>query len=275
MRLSERGPAKLVLAALLVAVICPSSGSGEDVEALLKKGIELRRHGRDREALVEFQRAAQISRTARVTAQIALAEQALGLWVEAESDMREALASAQDPWIAKNRSVLEGALGTVRNHVGTVEIWGAPEGGEVLLDDKMVGHLPSTGPISFATEDLDLVVRAPGYLQIKRTIHIQIGAANREHVDLRRLPPPERRIEVAVAPVPASKPPPSVDLASQLPAPPPVEDEHAPIYRKWWFWGGVGAVVIGAAAFLVLSRSGGTTHSCPPDISSGQCFPSP
>jgi hypothetical protein len=181
-----------VLAALLVAVICPSSGSGEDVEALLKKGIELRRHGRDREALVEFQRAAQISRTARVTAQIALAEQALGLWVEAESDMREALASAQDPWIAKNRSVLEGALGTVRNHVGTVEIWGAPEGGEVLLDDKMVGHLPSTGPISFATEDLDLVVRAPGYLQIKRTIHIQIGAANREHVDLRSCQRPHR-----------------------------------------------------------------------------------
>jgi hypothetical protein len=264
-----------MLAALLLAVVYPLNGSGEDVEALLKKGIELRRHGRDREALAEFQRAAKISRTPRVTAQIALAEQALGLWVDAESDMREALANAQDPWIAKNRPVLEGALGTVRGHVGTVEIWGAPDGAEVLLDDKLLGHLPSAGPTSFATEDLELVVRAPGYLQIKRILHIQLGAANREHVDLRRSPPPETRTDVAVVPVPVSKPPPSVDLASRPLAAPPGEDEHAPIYRKWWFWGGVGAVVIGAGAFLVLSRAGGTAHSCPSDIPSGQCFPSP
>src|SRR5436305_2127194 len=136
MRLLESGRVRLALAALLIAAVYPSYGSGEDVEALLKKGIELRRNGRDREALAEFQRAAQISRTARATAQIALAEQALGLWVEAESDIKDALASAQDPWIAKNRAVLEGALRTIRNHVGTLEIWGAPEGAEVLLEDK-------------------------------------------------------------------------------------------------------------------------------------------
>src|SRR5437868_3732788 len=110
MRLSEFGRVRLVMAALLLVTVCPSSGSSEGVEDLLKKGIELRRNGRDREALAEFQRAAQIGRTPRVTAQIALAEQALGMWVEAESHMREALASAQDPWVAKNRAVLEGAL---------------------------------------------------------------------------------------------------------------------------------------------------------------------
>src|SRR4029079_3161112 len=96
-------------------------------------------------------------------------------------------------------------------------------GAEVLLDDKMVGHLPSTGPISFATEDLDLVVRAPGYLQIKRTLHTQIGAANREHVDLRRSTPPETKIAavpaVAVATVSSSSP--FVDIASRPPVPAP------------------------------------------------------
>jgi hypothetical protein len=188
-RFLRRAGVGAVLAFLLGVGICPSPASSEDVDAILKKGNDLRRQGRDREALAEFQRAAGIGESARVTAQIALAEQALGLWVEAESHMVKALAAAGDPWIAKNRATLEGALGTVRRHVGTVEIWGTPEGAEVLFDGKIAGHLPSVGPISVASDEVGLQVRASGYGDVKRTLRVEMGAAIREHVDLRRLPP--------------------------------------------------------------------------------------
>ncbi len=80
----------LTVAALLSVGILPSTALSEDLDAILRKGNELRRVGRDREALAEFQRAARIANTARVNAQIALAEQALGLWVEAETHMAKA-----------------------------------------------------------------------------------------------------------------------------------------------------------------------------------------
>ena len=47
---------------MMGAVMLPGLGAAESVEALLKKGNDLPRQGRDREALVEFQRAARTSR---------------------------------------------------------------------------------------------------------------------------------------------------------------------------------------------------------------------
>lgn len=38
----------------------------------------------------------------------------------------------------------------------------------------------------------------------------------------------------------------------------PIEPPPRPLYRRWWFWGGVGAVVVGAvAAGILLSRGDG------------------
>jgi hypothetical protein len=94
------------LAGCLLSLVVTATAAAEDVDALIKHGNDLRRKGRDRDALAEFQRAAQINETPRVTAQMALAEQALGLWVEAEGHLTKALGHERDPWIAKNRAVL-------------------------------------------------------------------------------------------------------------------------------------------------------------------------
>jgi hypothetical protein len=59
----------------------------QDVEAIINRGIALRLEGRDLEALVEFERAYAMNPTPRARAQIALAHQALGAWVPAESEI--------------------------------------------------------------------------------------------------------------------------------------------------------------------------------------------
>src|SRR6185295_12934104 len=79
-----------------------STAFAEDVDSILRHGNELRRQGRDAEALTEFQRAARIEESPRTTAQVALAEQALGMWPEAESHLSSALGRDSDPWIRKN-----------------------------------------------------------------------------------------------------------------------------------------------------------------------------
>jgi tetratricopeptide (TPR) repeat protein len=67
---------------------------------------------------------------------------------------------------------------------------------------------------------------------------------------------------IAAAPAPAPAPPP----AAPPPAPEPVvaatvtapadDGEHVPLHKRWWFWAGVGGVVIvGVTTALLLSHS--------------------
>src|ERR1044071_3638585 len=96
------------LSAIALALTCSLAGataradpsSGEMVD----KGIQLRREHRDAEALAQFKRAEQLNPAPRIKAQIGLAEQALGQWVEAERDLNLALSANEDPWIADHEA---------------------------------------------------------------------------------------------------------------------------------------------------------------------------
>ena len=69
-------------------------------------------------------------------------------------------------------------------------------------------------------------------------------------------PPPDERVvvpapdRVADRAVPIAEPPPA-------PAPAAPRDRPArPIYKRWWFWAGVGAVSVATVAIVVVSSSG-------------------
>jgi hypothetical protein len=79
-------------------------------------------------------------------------------------------------------------------------------------------------------------------------------------------PPPAEAPPAApvVVPSPSPPPPPSAAPAVESAAPsvplltetaPPPEPSHRPIWKRWWFWTGVGAVVAGGVvAAILLSR---------------------
>src|SRR5215471_3743382 len=91
---------------IALALVVAQPAMAEDAEALVKRGVELRKKGHDREALAEFQKALAIRETPRVLAQIGLAEYALGLWLPAEEHLNGALHHPSDPWIQRNRAAL-------------------------------------------------------------------------------------------------------------------------------------------------------------------------
>lgn len=178
--------------ALIVLVGATSAAHAEDADALIHKGIELRKQGKDQDALEVFRRAQALAPTPRAAAQLGFAEQALGRWVDAYEHVDDALHAANDPWIAKNRPVLESSLATIRKHVGEVEILGEPGGAEVRVDGRPQGTLPLNRRIRAAAGTISVEVRAAGFLPVTRAVVVTPEELVRETIILQpvtSLPP--------------------------------------------------------------------------------------
>src|SRR5580704_11727693 len=103
-----------LLATALLLVAGTARAQPSDPEPLVKEGIELRRLHRDADALEAFRRAFALAPAPRTLAQIALAEQALGRFVDAEADLQRAISSGEDPWIRRSARALEVGLADIR-----------------------------------------------------------------------------------------------------------------------------------------------------------------
>jgi hypothetical protein len=185
-----------------LALASPSSHADAAADALVEEGVSLREQGRDEEALERFRRAYAIEPSARARAQIALAEQALGRWVEAERDLLAALAHGTDRWIVKHEVALRGALATIAKHVGDVVIVGGVPGAEVRIDGVRQGVLPLTEPLRLEAGTHTLEVEAPGYYPVSRPVTVGPASPARVSLDMHRR-------SAAPSGVPAELPPPT------------------------------------------------------------------
>ena len=278
----ERGRAGarvfIALAALL-ACLAATVGSARAGEAddLVKQGLELRRKGRDAQALELFKRAHELSPGARTAAQLGFAEQALGMWTDAEAHLAAALKHDEDPWIKKNRAVIRKAADFVVSHLGTLEVWGKPDGAEVLIGGTVAGVLPLAAPLRVSAGTVSITVRAAGHVELARVIEVAGGAIVRERFELPRTktqtqtPAPRPVLSPTstsgnVASAQGSDQRPLVQLRAQ-PTTEPAPAESRSIFSRWWFWTIVGGVAIagGATAYLL-------THprsTCPGGTCSG------
>src|SRR5258706_8057668 len=186
--IASRRAARLV-AGLVVswAITSPSSAfADEDASALVRQGVALRRDHRNDEAAAVFARAAALSPKPSVRAQLALAEQAVARWLDAEHDLDAALAAEDDPWIAKNRAALEENRGIVRQHLGWITVDCDVEGADVRLDGRALSRGTQTRAV---VGEGALDVTATGYLPEARRVTI----ASAEHLRVPvTLAPPAR-----------------------------------------------------------------------------------
>src|SRR5688572_6506463 len=142
------------------------AAASPEVEALVQQGIELRRTGRDPEALAAFQAAVEREPSFRNKLHLAAAHQALGHWQEADSLLREALRADDDPYVRRHRATLERAAEFVGRRMGNLDVQGGPEGAEVRVNGKLQGTLPLAAPLRVPVGSYTLEVRLDGYYSV-------------------------------------------------------------------------------------------------------------
>ncbi len=219
----------------MCAIASPSAlAQDDDAQALVRQGVELRRAHRNQLALEAFERAMQLSPTPAVQAQVALAEQALGKWLDAARDLEAGPAQGDGPWIAKNRAAPEEARAVVEEHLAylTVDV-------DVATAQIELGGvaLPRGAEQRVLAGPGTLVTRATGYAP---DVH-DIGLAPKEHAHLTIAlvpfaPPPP-------PPAPAPAPAPTVGAPAAAPAEPP----HGPVHHATSNAGPIVLGVIGVA----------------------------
>jgi len=177
-----RGMAAGVLAGLglmlavgsgVAAAAAAAEETGED--ATIRHALQLRKRGNDREALVELRRAYDLWHSPRAAAQLGFAEQALGMWPQAEAHVGEALRGKDDRWIRKNRGTVEQALATIRAHVGRVEIVGGEPGAQVTINGQPAGALPLADAVAVSAGPVEIEVRAAGFAPSVKTVNVAVG----------------------------------------------------------------------------------------------------
>lgn len=161
-----------------------AGGGASSEEALISRGIALRETRQDVAALDAFRRAYDLKKSPRALAQVALAEQALGRWAPAEADLGHALARTDDPWIARNKTLLGQALAEIQDHLGWLQLAGGVPGAEVRVDGASVATLPLATPLRVNAGRVTLEVRAASYVPLARTVVIPKRGLARETVAL-------------------------------------------------------------------------------------------
>jgi hypothetical protein len=187
--------------------------------------------------LKEFRRAYELSKSARALAQIALAEQALGRWLEAESYLTEALTHTEDSWIGHNKKSLNQALNDIQGHLGSLELPGEAKEGTVKVDGVQVATLPLTKSLRVPAGSIALEVQAPGYLPIVRTVVVPARGLAREPLVFVAVPP-------AAKPLPPQENPP-LQLAGGTLTP---KEEKPQAQPSTWGTGRTVGVILGVAA---------------------------
>jgi len=167
-------PVMVFVATFLIGTVAWSADAVPTAseDELISRGIALREARNDAAALETFRQAYGLHQGPRALAQMALAEQALGRWVEAEADLTKAIDHAADPWIGRNGPLLHQALAEIQGHLGSLQLTGGVPGAEVFVNGARVGSLPLAKPLRVNAGKADLEVRAPNCLPSAGTVTI-------------------------------------------------------------------------------------------------------
>jgi tetratricopeptide (TPR) repeat protein len=180
-----------------------------EADALVQQGVAHRRAGQDQLALESFRRAFALQPSPRTRAQIALAEQALGQWADADRDLRAALAANTDDWIQRNRAALEAALNAIASRVATIELTCNTTGARLFVNGHEESAFPLAQPLRVEAGTVAIEIRMDGYRTVRRAIDVEGGRTYRESFTLVPIPveddpqdalQPDRRGNQRVAP---------------------------------------------------------------------------
>lgn len=248
--ISTRAQTLYCVLALLGATIRDVSfshaASGGREELFIRKGVDLRKQGKNEAALAEFVKAFELAHTPRAAAQLGLCEQALSKWIDANLHLSVALAADTDPWVAQNKPTLQASLDAVQKHLGRIDFDGDPATAIVLVDREMLGRLSDKPNIFVEPGNVKVHIRADGFKTLDEVRSIEAGTSTKVHVNLLTV----EKLPDVVLKQPSSLPSENGnDLSAAS-----VEAQSGsgkPSLGSWVGWGG-GAILIGAGVVFGL-----------------------
>lgn len=261
----------IVLLALLAQASSPTPApqAKATAQGLLNEGSRLYGEGDYASALDKFSAAYAAYPSPKLMFNIGQTNRDLGRPVEALRAFEKFLVDALDA-SPETTAGARSSLAELREKLGRIRIDCPTSDTEVSIDGKSVGMTPLSEPI-WATPGRHQVTanraRAAPAIEI---VDVSAGALHTVTLELHVLAVPVIVAPVApVAPValvapaaPAESPtpaPPATTAAdlTTIPVAPSQPASDSPIYKKWWVWTGVGAIVVGGTvtAFLLAHRS--------------------
>jgi hypothetical protein len=234
----------------------PTAGEPSEYRATINTAIGEFDQGNYEEAREHFARAHALLPNARTLRGLGMSEFELRNYIEAVRNLTEALASGQKPLRGALRDETLALLKRAQKYVGEVVVQVSPNATVVRVDGIPV-ELTERRQIQLEVGDHVLEFVAEGYLTERRALKIR----GEQSIEL--------SVTLAAAQV-SSVPGPSlreekgrgdVATANEVRA-------STPVYKRWWLWTSVGAVVVGgvvAGALLarrpkeVEDSNGGTT----------------
>jgi hypothetical protein len=252
-----------VLALTLLSLAANAADSaGEAVE----RGLRFMGKGEYDHALREFLEAKHLAPTPRTSAQIAIAEQALEHFVDAEIHLMDVLQAEDDPWVRAHRDELEQSLAAIRAQLGSLMVRGDPRGADVRLQGELIGTVPMRRALRLRKGKVAVQVDAAGFVGKAQTVEIVAGQTTTIDVDLARSPiqPQPPKPVVVNPPTPTPTPTPTSTSTSTIPPPPvpggtlpppdPLKPAVSDPYRAdrltAWVYTAVGALSLAAGGYL-------------------------
>ena len=156
----------LLLITLLIpraslAESAPSSGQKQEAAEHFERGVQLFKEQAYRAAVVEFQRAYDLSPDYRLLYNLGRAKQQLQDYLGASRDYEAYLTRGGANVPGERRTQVEETLTTLSGRVGRVNVVVSPSGADVFLDDVKVGTSPLRGLVMTNVGRHRVSARAP------------------------------------------------------------------------------------------------------------------
>ena len=145
---------------------------------------ELRRTGRDQEAVRELEVLLAREPSARIHAELGLAYEGAGRSVLAESNIEEALKDKRDAWVGEARKALELALQLIQSRVGSILFECPAPGATAVIVGSTDAPAPCGKPWQVVAGDSVVEVRAPGRRSARKALTVKAGAWTRLAIGL-------------------------------------------------------------------------------------------
>ncbi len=218
---------------------CPAFAAPPEDHAAKEEGDALFVAKHFVEALARYDEAYAKTRNPALLYNRGRAFEALGRYPEALASIEQFATDAPAALRAKVPKLAE-LTAELRRHTTRLTVTCNVRGARVVVGERAIGTTPLPSPVVVGAGTATLDVRADGYRPDTRDIELPAGGLASLEVTLEATPTPPSATKAAVARTHAVE----KDVA-----------RPEPITSRWWFWTGVGVIVVGAAAGIYAAAT--------------------